>query len=730
MARCAFRSLDPYFSPNADGVKDSLNFKVIAETSEPYLVAIKRNGIAVKTWTGLTGEQNLSWNGNFMFTDRLQADGSYRIVAMTERQRDRVRDAQMVVLDNTAPSLRKADIVKKSGQGLITASLYDTGSKIDWNSPQFSLSEAVSGITTSFPEKQTTEHNLGSVDNVFLERLRSGQVQVRLRVSDRAGNVLDTPLDDFGVKITLSSVEFLEDKIVLKGKVKDPEQDFDIYALKADFFDDVVVLKQEVVSATASGEFTIEVTEWEFTDALQTKVDNSPSEQDEYPVSARVSTVPSDFRTQSNSDTPLVSNLKKGNLPVLGFESEVSYSEINEDGSIDSEFPTENMTDFSISSLSGKKTFFIGTGKGMRLHYSFSPKKPVPSNQNMTVSGDRFLANRQSNEKQISHHFTIRADEFKAKPKGPFRFYFDWYGRKEYLANNQYGQFGPYLVPNGGYYLGAKTTQAIIDLNPKKPKVTRLVYNHKPPIDQDLHVFNAQARYRLHVPKAWTDAQKVHMYERHVMDYLSNKQYLIWADAMKKFNDEAKAALHKYNVAQKHKLAGRQSEYLADLDTSAKRLAQASSQLKNHLFKEGSFKKGTQLPKGSVFYSDEFSPEALSQLAEEVANLSLRTDALPSDQQGRFVNILGWREGWKINTLVMLGSDQIDTAYPVAGSILRGAELINYYTQKAGATLPFLDLAYPETGGAPEVFFTPQVVSFMQNFRLNSTAPGLTGLVR
>ena len=70
---------DPYFSPNADGVKDSLNFKVIAETGEPYLVAIKRNGATIKGWTGLTVEQNLSWNGNFMFTDNLQADGSYRI---------------------------------------------------------------------------------------------------------------------------------------------------------------------------------------------------------------------------------------------------------------------------------------------------------------------------------------------------------------------------------------------------------------------------------------------------------------------------------------------------------------------------------------------------------------------------------------------------------------------------------------------------------------------------
>ncbi len=123
--------LDPYFSPNADGVKDNLNFKVIAEISEPYLVAIKRNGIAVKTWTGLTGEQNLSWNGNFMFTDRLQADGSYRIVAMTEKQRDRVRDAQMVVLDNSPPVITYEYTPRKDGKNDLKVIIEDKESGID-----------------------------------------------------------------------------------------------------------------------------------------------------------------------------------------------------------------------------------------------------------------------------------------------------------------------------------------------------------------------------------------------------------------------------------------------------------------------------------------------------------------------------------------------------------------------------------------------------------------------
>ncbi|MBT9547505.1 MAG: hypothetical protein IV090_19075 [Candidatus Sericytochromatia bacterium] len=141
--------LDPYFSPNADGVKDNLNFKVIAETSEPYLVAIKRNGIAVKTWTGLTGEQNLSWNGNFMFTDRLQADGSYRIVAMTERQKDRVRDAQMVVLDTVGPEFKKLYAKKASGNVQITAKVTDKHAGIDESQAPLPIQPQLLNSTTT-----------------------------------------------------------------------------------------------------------------------------------------------------------------------------------------------------------------------------------------------------------------------------------------------------------------------------------------------------------------------------------------------------------------------------------------------------------------------------------------------------------------------------------------------------------------------------------------------------
>ncbi|MBT9547442.1 MAG: hypothetical protein IV090_18760 [Candidatus Sericytochromatia bacterium] len=125
---------DPYFSPNADGVKDSLNFKVIAETSEAYSVQVKRNGATVKSWAGLTGEKNLSWDGKQ--NGQALADGSYRIVAMTERQKDRVRDAQMVVLDNSPPEISYDYTPRKDGKNDLKVLIEDKESGVDNSSIQ------------------------------------------------------------------------------------------------------------------------------------------------------------------------------------------------------------------------------------------------------------------------------------------------------------------------------------------------------------------------------------------------------------------------------------------------------------------------------------------------------------------------------------------------------------------------------------------------------------------
>ncbi len=117
---------DPYFSPNGDSVKDSLSFKVIAETSEAYTVQIKRNGATVKSWNGLTGEQNLSWDGKQ--NGQALADGNYRIVAMTEKQRDRVRGEKMVVLDTIGPVIDEPELVtRKDGKLELSILVRDPG---------------------------------------------------------------------------------------------------------------------------------------------------------------------------------------------------------------------------------------------------------------------------------------------------------------------------------------------------------------------------------------------------------------------------------------------------------------------------------------------------------------------------------------------------------------------------------------------------------------------------
>jgi hypothetical protein len=117
---------DPYFSPNGDGVKDSLAFNVIAETSEAYTVQIKRNGAEVKRWSGLAGNQSLSWDG--LQNGLHLADGSYRIVVSTDKQRDRVRDAQKVVLDNTPPEIDEPELVtRKDGREELKFEIRDPG---------------------------------------------------------------------------------------------------------------------------------------------------------------------------------------------------------------------------------------------------------------------------------------------------------------------------------------------------------------------------------------------------------------------------------------------------------------------------------------------------------------------------------------------------------------------------------------------------------------------------
>jgi hypothetical protein len=137
---------------------------VIAETSEAYTVAVKRNGATIKSWNGLTGEQNLSWDG--MQNGQVLSDGNYRIVAMTEKQRDRVRDAQMVVLDNSPPVITYDYTPRKDGKNNLKVIIEDKESGIDNTSIQVqAMNNWVFG--PSVPVEKNDKH---TVLNILVEK--------------------------------------------------------------------------------------------------------------------------------------------------------------------------------------------------------------------------------------------------------------------------------------------------------------------------------------------------------------------------------------------------------------------------------------------------------------------------------------------------------------------------------------------------------------------------------
>ncbi len=64
------------------------------------------------------------------------SDGNYRIVAMTEKQRDRVRGEKMVVLDNSPPVITYEYTPRKDGKNNLKVIIEDKESGIDNSSIQ------------------------------------------------------------------------------------------------------------------------------------------------------------------------------------------------------------------------------------------------------------------------------------------------------------------------------------------------------------------------------------------------------------------------------------------------------------------------------------------------------------------------------------------------------------------------------------------------------------------
>jgi flagellar hook assembly protein FlgD len=245
-----------------------LNFKGIAETSEPYTVALKRNGATVKSWAGLTGEQNLSWDG--MQNGQALADGSYRIVATTEKQRDRVRDAQMVVLDTVGPVFTNSRIQKKNGGYRIQSAMSDKPAGIQPGTLGLVFQDAqgqAAGITGQLETENGVSpfvYNLQASAEQF-NQLKAGDIQAKASVQDKAGNTANFSLN-FEDEISLSSFTQEPDgTLLLKGKIL--KNTGTITTLTPDFDGGLEILTPPVINRTGN-QFEIRISDYKFAESL------------------------------------------------------------------------------------------------------------------------------------------------------------------------------------------------------------------------------------------------------------------------------------------------------------------------------------------------------------------------------------------------------------------------------------------------------------------------------
>ncbi len=218
---------------------------MIAETSEAYSVQVKRNGATVKSWADLTGEQNLSWDGKQ--NGQVLSDGNYRIVAMTEKQRDRVRDDQIVVLDKTAPEIKKAKIRKKNGKYELNLNITESGSGVAQETFVLSFkggnASSFAGTSVFNSDKKLFTYTFNSATFEDIRSLSNGQVSALLNLGDKVGNHIlnrKVPLSDsvcIGTGIETTSIEIDETdfSFTYKGTVFGISDSFDPNTIFVDY---------------------------------------------------------------------------------------------------------------------------------------------------------------------------------------------------------------------------------------------------------------------------------------------------------------------------------------------------------------------------------------------------------------------------------------------------------------------------------------------------------------
>ncbi|WP_444944680.1 right-handed parallel beta-helix repeat-containing protein [Microbulbifer sp. ZKSA006] len=189
-----------YFSPNSDGIKDSLAITATLSSASNWDLEISNeSGAVVNVFSGTGADINIDWDGTDSGSTVLNDGRYYLFLKVTDVENTSYRAGAMwVELDNTAPIALMNNI--NDGDTLSTGvtTLEIEGSAIDNFFVDYSVDYQLSGdidnwvslkySTSGVSESTLAEWAVNSADGT-VEAPASGNYQIRLVTTDRAGNI-------------------------------------------------------------------------------------------------------------------------------------------------------------------------------------------------------------------------------------------------------------------------------------------------------------------------------------------------------------------------------------------------------------------------------------------------------------------------------------------------------------------------------------------------------------
>lgn len=135
-------AIPPYFSPNGDGVQDTVEISFTTRRPERITVRIEYlGGGTVETLVDnkrIDGEHSVSWNGiggGAVITP--MPDSTYRAVLTREGDRREYEPTERIVLDTKAPSSSRIDRISLVGGQLQGLALLEPGVELVFVHPEF-----------------------------------------------------------------------------------------------------------------------------------------------------------------------------------------------------------------------------------------------------------------------------------------------------------------------------------------------------------------------------------------------------------------------------------------------------------------------------------------------------------------------------------------------------------------------------------------------------------------